>query len=130
MFYNGDPVTLMTNLVTEYGQEAIEEVIGAYFKGLESDDPKYVLGPLPAARAPHYLAYVRQLNCCSCGQAPRVDPHHDGPRGMGQKTDDYRTIPLCFKCHRRLHDGGELPIDIKAKMIDTLVRYLRLTEHT
>lgn len=129
MFFEGDPAKLINGLVTEYGQEAIEGAIGAYFKMLEENDPKFVLGPLPPARAPHYLAYIRQLNCCSCGR-PGSEPHHSGPRGMGQKTDDYRTIPLCFECHRRLHDGGELPIDLKAKMVDVLVRYLRLTEHT
>lgn len=36
----------------------------------------------------------------------RVDPHHDTHgRGMGQKTDDERAIPLCRKHHDEFHDG-------------------------
>lgn len=130
MYYQGDPAKLIANLRVEYGDEAIEAAIGAWYKAKHDDDPKFVLGPLPPAKAPHYLAYVRQLSCCVCGAEPPNEAHHHGSRGMGQKTDDYRTVPLCFQCHRRFHDTGELPVDFNAKLIDTLVRFLRIAEGT
>jgi hypothetical protein len=42
-----------------------------------------------------------------CRPAPS-DPHHVGRRGVGQKTDDYRTVPLCRRCHDEFHATGML----------------------
>lgn len=60
----------------------------------------------PPARSPAYLAYVRTHPCCLCGATPPSDAHHWGRRGVGQKTDDYRTVPLCRGCHDHVHAQG------------------------
>lgn len=66
-------------------------------------------------RSEAYLAYVRRHPCCiaedgatrtSCSGS--VVSHHHGPRGMGEKTDDSRTVPLCDGHHRTFHDRGTI----------------------
>lgn len=54
------------------------------------------------ARNPDYLTWIRNHPCaaaqdgkCSGG----IQASHHGSKGMGQKTDDYRTIPLCHHHH-------------------------------
>lgn len=101
-------------------------------------------GRTPAARAParprtqpirsrDYLDFVRARACFSCGADGPSDPHHYGPRGMGQKTDDLRVVPLCRKCHDHFHDTNTLPgldrptttIVILRKQVDLLVEWHR-----
>lgn len=69
--------------------------------------------PAPPARDASYLEYVRAEPCCSCGAREGVEAHHWARRGrsggLGRKTDDYRTVPLCEACHRELHDTGTIP---------------------
>ena len=51
-----------------------------------------------------HLAWVRTLPCCVCTRSTAGEAHHDTQgRGMGQKADDTRTIPLC----RMHHDGAQ-----------------------
>lgn len=63
----------------------------------------------PPLRDGDYLAHVRRRACCACGAPPPSEAAHLGPRGIGQKTDDRRTAPLCSACHRYWHDHGRLP---------------------
>lgn len=56
-----------------------------------------------------YLAFVRDNPCCACAAPGPSDPHHYGPRGVGQKTDDYRTVPLCRRCHDEFHARHTVP---------------------
>jgi hypothetical protein len=66
--------------------------------------PKF--GPI---RSENYLAFVRVRPCCVCGAPGPSEPHHFGRRGMGQKTDDLRTVPLCVAlngCHDVFHNNG------------------------
>lgn len=81
-------------------------------------------GPLRSAK---YLACVRQMDCTACESPPPNEPHHHGPRGTGQKTDDYRTIPLCLECHRKQHDGNYvIPIeDLNFYIVRTIMRVMR-----
>lgn len=58
------------------------------------------------ARSPEYLAFVRGRRCCVPGCEKPGEPHHFGKRGMSQKCDDYRTVPLCPLHHRQFHDGN------------------------
>lgn len=52
-----------------------------------------------------HLAWVRTLDCCWCHRRGPSDPHHDTKeRGMSQKADDTRTIPLCRRCHDAAQD--------------------------
>lgn len=60
--------------------------------------------PRSPARSAAYMAYVRTHACCACSAAAPSDPHHWGPRGIGQKTDDFRCVPLCRRCHDSWHD--------------------------
>jgi len=55
---------------------------------------------------PAWLAWVRNLPCCSCGAPPPNHPHHSTGGGMGMKSGDRETMPLCFRCHRAFHDGS------------------------
>lgn len=63
----------------------------------------------PPSRSADYLAHVRARPCTGCAAQGPNDAHHFGPRGMGQKTDDYRTLPLCRACHDLWHQTGRLP---------------------
>ncbi|WP_227732438.1 DUF968 domain-containing protein [Yersinia proxima] len=52
-----------------------------------------------------WLKWVKSQQCCGCGSSAD-DPHHiigHGQGGMGTKTHDLFTIPLCRICHDALH---------------------------
>ncbi len=50
---------------------------------------------------------------CACAGEPGFGPcegtihahHHTGGRGRGQKADDERTFPLCWKHHNDFHSA-------------------------
>lgn len=71
------------------------------------------LRAVPKPRAPlcslDFLAAVRGSPCCACRRPGPSEAHHYGPRGVGQKADDLRAVPLCRACHDHLHARGELP---------------------
>lgn len=54
---------------------------------------------------PEYLAFIRSLPCCVCRASPPSHPHHSTGAGMGTKSSDRETMPLCFKHHRAFHDA-------------------------
>lgn len=58
------------------------------------------------ARSEHYKAWIRTLPCCVCGMRAPSEHSHHGARGMGQKTDDYRSVPLCRYDHESWHKHG------------------------
>lgn len=62
--------------------------------------------PPKPLRSKAYLAFVRMRPCCVCEATAPNEAHHFGPRGMGEKTDDYRAIALCPHHHREFHDHG------------------------
>lgn len=80
-------------------------------------------------RDAEYLAFVRSHVCCLC-TSPEVVPHHVGTGGTGQKTDDYRCVPLCTECHTQAHnptksvDLAERKAFFQAEIIDLLVEWL------
>lgn len=118
-------------MVHTLGQEVVDKAVGVWLAKSHRERPRlFWAKPDSPARAPHYMAFVRQLNCCICGAPPPSEPHHFGPRGIGQKTDDYRTVPLCRRCHDQQHNDGPMQARIQSKMIETLVRYLRIVEQT
>ena len=61
----------------------------------------------PPWRSKKYLAWVKTLPCCLCG-CPSDDPHHvkgiGNLSGAGLKASDIYTMPLCRRCHNRIHD--------------------------
>lgn len=59
--------------------------------------------PLPPARSTTHLERVRAMSCCVCARPGPSHAHHHGPRGVGQKTSDFRTVPLCAEHHDEWH---------------------------
>jgi len=89
------------------------------------------------ARAKHYLAFIRERPCIVCGSQVTIDPHHHGRHAMGEKTDDYRCVPLCHYHHMTYHDrgfAGDLEgwsdEDFLEHTVRLLVLYLRGIEGT
>ena len=84
--------------------------------------------PPKPARSERYLAFVRTKPCLITGRPGPSSAHHHGPRGMGEKTDDYRTIPLCHEVHMAFHAGRcpELTDEVAAAaMVELLLEYGR-----
>jgi len=55
-----------------------------------------------------YLERVRLLGCRAFGLSQcggRVEAHHAGARGLGQRAHDRTAIPLCSWHHRAWHDA-------------------------
>jgi hypothetical protein len=51
-----------------------------------------------------HLARVRALPCLiGFGCEGRVEADHVGYRGVGEKSSDHETIPLCTRHHRERH---------------------------
>jgi len=61
-------------------------------------------------RSPKYLAWIRSFRCVVCDAPAPSHAHHYGrgreAGGMGLKPDDYRTVPLCWRCHGEYHQKG------------------------
>lgn len=58
----------------------------------------------PKTRNEPYMAWVRSLSCCGCGQTPAGEAHHCiADRYGSSKASDLHTIPLCRGCHNELH---------------------------
>lgn len=67
--------------------------------------------PSSPLRDTAYLDFVRHHPCCHCKgrEKTTVEAHHWQPkRGIGQKVDDRRTVPLCNVCHRSFHETGAI----------------------
>jgi hypothetical protein len=63
-----------------------------------------------------YLAYIRTLPCCICGDDVSVEAAHlrvgsigDGKRdtGMMEKSSDKWALPLCGRHHKQQHTMNE-----------------------
>mgnify|MGYP001615431570 CR=1 FL=1 len=69
-----------------------------------------------------YLNYIRGLKCIFCGKSKEagfdVHPHHL-PNGnqTRRSVDIQNTIPVCFQCHRWLHDHPKDEKDILDQLI-------------
>lgn len=70
-------------------------------------------GPCPkpvAIRDKGHLRFIRSLPCIVCGISP-CDAAHislgNNTKGMGRKTDDCYTVPLCHKHHMEQHSIPE-----------------------
>lgn len=67
-------------------------------------------------RSRNHLDFIRQLPCLPCGNAIETQAAHIRAlyypiakpiTGMGIKSDDCYTVPLCGKCHDKQHRGDE-----------------------
>ena len=75
-----------------------------------------------------YLAYIRGKPCVFCSSL-ETEPHHVrlGTGGMGLKGNDTRTIPVCRRCHNRIHTDPDYikRIDVKLYIIKFLEGYIK-----
>ncbi|WP_191965710.1 DUF968 domain-containing protein [Oryzomonas sagensis] len=55
-------------------------------------------------RSPMYLSFIRRQPCAMCGRLDGINSHHTEGGGMSTKGSDFKTIPLCYLCHHRLHN--------------------------
>jgi len=56
-----------------------------------------------------YAKFVRSLPCSNCGNDTGCDQHHEVGnkcRGVGLKSHDIRSMPLCRNCHSVFHRLG------------------------
>ena len=77
---------------------------------------------------PVYTRWVKTQKCMTCGNQAD-DPHHiigHGLGGMGTKADDLFVIPLCRKCHNKLHAGAK---DFEEKHGSQLLLLIRFLMH-
>jgi hypothetical protein len=54
-------------------------------------------------RFPDYVAWVREQHVCMFCSRKAEEAHHHGKKGMGQKVDDLRVVPLCKTAHDAIH---------------------------
>lgn len=61
-------------------------------------------------RSTAYLAWVRTQPCAICSSRENIHAHHHGRAagGMGLKTCDLHTVPLCPGCHQAWHQRGQI----------------------
>jgi hypothetical protein len=96
-------------------------------------DPAYLAIPPKHREDPAYLAWIRSLDCSICGmdQRTQTQVHHFGPRGVGQRTHDWFSSPLCALCHAQFHrwrtlpdlTGPAVPIFLLKDQVRLLLRY-------
>ena len=48
--------------------------------------------------------WIRSLSCATCHTRRGIQAHHARSRGAGGKAES--MVPLCWRCHRTLHDTG------------------------
>jgi len=57
----------------------------------------------------NHLDWIRSLECSECGKPRPSEPHHLSGQfnmsGVGKKSPDWATMPLCNKCHRAFHEA-------------------------
>jgi hypothetical protein len=64
-------------------------------------------------RSQAHTTFVRSFACAMCGSTTNIEAAHvrmGSGAGIGQKPDDWRTVPLCGGrdgCHALQHRGGE-----------------------
>jgi hypothetical protein len=75
-----------------------------------------------------YLRWIRQQPCLI--DHVQADAHHVDVGGVGTKGSDYRTLPLCRRCHREAHTLGRRRfeerhrLDMREEIIRLLETYL------
>ena len=72
-----------------------------------------------------YTRWVATLPCANCGLDDETTVAHHlkhrhaphGGGGIGMKANDFLTMPLCFSCHDRAHNGDADVLDWQADFI-------------
>lgn len=93
--------------------DVVQSAYGVIVKGREvardarRQSREIVLERPARMESPAYLAYIREMECLACGAPAPCHAHHLSRGGTGTKGPDVFTVPLCGRCHRRLHDVPE-----------------------
>ena len=65
--------------------------------------------PSKPIRSRAYLRWVASQPCAICGSTKGIDAHHWAPtRGLSQKVNDTRAVPLCRSHHDEFHQRGRI----------------------
>lgn len=71
-----------------------------------------------------YTRWVATHECAACGlHDETISPHHlrhiysTLSGGTSYKASDWLTMPLCYTCHNKLHNGSRWLIDYQPFMI-------------
>ena len=74
-------------------------------------------------RSKKYLSFIRGKPCCICGD--KAEAHHVRRlyfgSGIGIKSHDYCTIPLCRTCHDPKAEKG---LNIEIIIINLLMEFI------
>ncbi|WP_252354697.1 DUF968 domain-containing protein, partial [Escherichia coli] len=73
-----------------------------------------------------YTRWVKTQPCACCGK-PADDPHHligHGQGGMGTKSHDIFTLPLCREHHNELHADPLAFEEKHGSQVDLIFRFL------
>ncbi|EFM6596130.1 DUF968 domain-containing protein [Escherichia coli] len=73
-----------------------------------------------------YTRWVKTQSCACCGK-PADDPHHligHGQGGMGTKSHDIFTLPLCREHHNELHADPLAFEEKHGSQVDLIFRFL------
>lgn len=60
---------------------------------------------MKSLRIKSYLSWIRSQACICCGRHNHIEAAHVGMHGLGQKSPDSMTIPLCPLHHRTGNDS-------------------------
>lgn len=77
------------------------------------------------ARSNAYMAFIRRQKCLICGRPDQIDAHHTESGGIATKGSDFSCIPLCWICHRKLHDSGSKRGDWTDEELSIVISNLR-----
>jgi len=78
--------------------------------------------PVAPQKREKHLELVRSRPCCVCSSPAPSDAHHYGRRGVGQKADDWQTVPLCRRCHDGWHAQGYCPPFNREETVEQFLR--------
>jgi hypothetical protein len=79
---------------------------------------------VPPVRDRKYIEWVRTQPCAVCSSFRWIEAAHTGGRGLGQKADDTRCIPLC----RAHHQKGNLSLHKLGPVRFALLYHLEVAE--
>lgn len=73
----------------------------------------------PTFRSEAWRRAVASLPCCCCGlEGPSQAAHRNEGKGMGIKTSDAWTVPLCTSCHADFDQGRYLTREERRALFD------------
>ena len=64
---------------------------------------------VPKIRSEKHRRFIASMPCCICRKPDTQAAHirHGNGAGMGLKSGDDCTVPLCITCHKNQHENNE-----------------------